>query len=305
MWSNIIHPVSVRRFPSFRTQPLENLSHYLWTNGFESSPAPGENLLSGNLVLETGCIARKGAQPFLITHINIQHVSPCGNDFERERGRTIHGNPLMHLKRLQSNTNGCGLSAQGGCPAAVSACTVIIIVIIISIITYIHIHIYIYIYIYIYTSWYIISLASGCMILLAWLRGPPGGSRRETRSRKHYDNSTDSSTIKLIVLLIACCSLGWAPEHTHVTICVYTNTIHVHTNTHVKLHWKSPVSVHRKLPVASRNRMHHNVADYGIISYYIIYIHITCVYIHICIYNMCIYTNIIIVIAIMIIMIIV
>ena len=24
-----VHPVSVRRFPSFRTQPLENLSHYL------------------------------------------------------------------------------------------------------------------------------------------------------------------------------------------------------------------------------------------------------------------------------------
>ena len=29
-----LHPVSVRRFPSFRTQPLENLSHYLWTNDF-------------------------------------------------------------------------------------------------------------------------------------------------------------------------------------------------------------------------------------------------------------------------------
>ena len=27
--SAVIHPVSVRRFPSFRTQPLENLSHYL------------------------------------------------------------------------------------------------------------------------------------------------------------------------------------------------------------------------------------------------------------------------------------
>ena len=27
--SIIIHPLSVRRFPSFRTQPLENLSHYL------------------------------------------------------------------------------------------------------------------------------------------------------------------------------------------------------------------------------------------------------------------------------------
>ena len=27
--TNRIHPVSVRRFPSFRTRPLENLSHYL------------------------------------------------------------------------------------------------------------------------------------------------------------------------------------------------------------------------------------------------------------------------------------
>ena len=27
--NSMIHPVSVRRFPSFRTQPLENLSHYL------------------------------------------------------------------------------------------------------------------------------------------------------------------------------------------------------------------------------------------------------------------------------------
>ena len=25
----MIHPVSVARFPSFQTQPLENLSHYL------------------------------------------------------------------------------------------------------------------------------------------------------------------------------------------------------------------------------------------------------------------------------------
>ena len=50
-----LHPVSVRRFPSFRTQPLENLSVDSVKHGFLSNPAPGENLLSGNLVLETGC----------------------------------------------------------------------------------------------------------------------------------------------------------------------------------------------------------------------------------------------------------
>ena len=49
-----IHPVSVTRFPSFRTQPLENLSHYLWTNGFLSNPAPGENLERGILLWRQG-----------------------------------------------------------------------------------------------------------------------------------------------------------------------------------------------------------------------------------------------------------
>ena len=52
-----LHPVSVRRFPSFRTQPLENLSVDSLNNGFLSNPAPGDNLLSGNLVMETGCTA--------------------------------------------------------------------------------------------------------------------------------------------------------------------------------------------------------------------------------------------------------
>ena len=51
----LLHPVSVRRFPSFRTQPLENLSVDSVTNDFLSNPDPGENLLSGNLVMETGC----------------------------------------------------------------------------------------------------------------------------------------------------------------------------------------------------------------------------------------------------------
>ena len=51
----LLHSVSVRRFPSFRTQPLESLSHYLRTNIFLSNPAPGENILGGNRVMETGC----------------------------------------------------------------------------------------------------------------------------------------------------------------------------------------------------------------------------------------------------------
>ena len=50
-----LHPVSVTRFPSFRTQTLENLSHYLRKKRFLSNPDPGENLVSGNLVMETGC----------------------------------------------------------------------------------------------------------------------------------------------------------------------------------------------------------------------------------------------------------
>ena len=55
-----LHPVSITRFPSFRTQTLENLSRYLWTKGFLSNPDPGENLVSGNLVMETGCKADIG-----------------------------------------------------------------------------------------------------------------------------------------------------------------------------------------------------------------------------------------------------
>ena len=50
-----LHPVSVRRFPSFRTQPLEILATTYEKQRFLSNPAPGENLLSGNLVMETGC----------------------------------------------------------------------------------------------------------------------------------------------------------------------------------------------------------------------------------------------------------
>ena len=48
-----LHPVSITIFPSFRTQTLDNLSHYLWKNRFLSNPDPGENLVSGNLVMET------------------------------------------------------------------------------------------------------------------------------------------------------------------------------------------------------------------------------------------------------------
>ena len=50
-----LHPVSITRLPSFRTQTLENLSRYLCTNGFLSNPDPGENLVRGNLIMETGC----------------------------------------------------------------------------------------------------------------------------------------------------------------------------------------------------------------------------------------------------------
>ena len=50
-----VHPVSITRFLSFRTQPLENLRVDSVKNGFLSNPAPGENLESGNLVMETGC----------------------------------------------------------------------------------------------------------------------------------------------------------------------------------------------------------------------------------------------------------
>ena len=37
----------------FGPSPWKILRHYLLTSGFLSNPAPGENLLSGNLVMET------------------------------------------------------------------------------------------------------------------------------------------------------------------------------------------------------------------------------------------------------------
>ena len=58
----MLHPVSVRRFPSFRTQPLEHLSVDSVNNGFLSNPAPGEDLPSGSLVMETGCRGHPGGQ---------------------------------------------------------------------------------------------------------------------------------------------------------------------------------------------------------------------------------------------------
>ena len=38
--SHVVHLVSVRRFPSFRTQPLENLSQYLWKKRISEQPSP-------------------------------------------------------------------------------------------------------------------------------------------------------------------------------------------------------------------------------------------------------------------------
>ena len=35
-----VHPVSITRFPSFRTQTLENLSRYLWTKRVPEQPRP-------------------------------------------------------------------------------------------------------------------------------------------------------------------------------------------------------------------------------------------------------------------------
>ena len=36
----MLHPVSVTRFPSFRTQTLENLSHYLLQKTMSEQPRP-------------------------------------------------------------------------------------------------------------------------------------------------------------------------------------------------------------------------------------------------------------------------
>ena len=42
-------------FRLFGPSPWKILATAYETNGFLSNPAPGENLVSGNLVMETGC----------------------------------------------------------------------------------------------------------------------------------------------------------------------------------------------------------------------------------------------------------
>ena len=49
--------------------PWKILRHYLWTNGFLSNPAPGENILSGNLVMETKCTPWPHLKPTLLQSI--------------------------------------------------------------------------------------------------------------------------------------------------------------------------------------------------------------------------------------------
>ena len=52
-----IHPVSVRRFPSFRTQPLESLTPLPMNKWISEQPSPWRtSSKSGNLVMETGCM---------------------------------------------------------------------------------------------------------------------------------------------------------------------------------------------------------------------------------------------------------
>ena len=42
-----LHPVSVTRFPSFRTQTLENLSRYLWSKWVPEQPRPWRKSCDG------------------------------------------------------------------------------------------------------------------------------------------------------------------------------------------------------------------------------------------------------------------
>ena len=65
-----VHPVSITRSPSFRTQTLENLTPLPMKKRFLSNPDPGENLVSGNLVMETGCSARQGSHLSVLSQIS-------------------------------------------------------------------------------------------------------------------------------------------------------------------------------------------------------------------------------------------
>ena len=101
----------------FGPSPWKILRHYLWTNGFLSNPAPGENLLSGNLVMETGCSVDPICPQPIMWHLRPWEVwSPF----------------IMYVYIY------------------IYICIYIYIYIYIYVYTHIHIHIHVYIYIYIY-----------------------------------------------------------------------------------------------------------------------------------------------------------
>ena len=58
----------------FGPSPWKVLRHYLWTNGFLSNPAPGENILSGNLVMETGCTSPEKEH---VKCTRVRHLALC------------------------------------------------------------------------------------------------------------------------------------------------------------------------------------------------------------------------------------
>ena len=129
---------------AFRTQPLENLSHYLWTNGFLSNPAPGENLLSGNLVMETGCNHHHNN--------NNNHNSNNNNNASSTNDCTSNNN--------DSSNNDARLRCtplHAGARELMNVC--------VWVCSYIYIYVYvyyIYIYIYIYGCMYV------CMYACMW-----------------------------------------------------------------------------------------------------------------------------------------
>ena len=96
-----LHPVSVTRFPSFRTQTLENLSHYLWTKmGSWATQTLAKVLWAGILLWRPGVhiilpekFYKLPAVLFCYTTITIIMIYQTGTEGGATKGSHRPGSP--------------------------------------------------------------------------------------------------------------------------------------------------------------------------------------------------------------------
>ena len=182
-----------------KSQPLPTKKTYL------SKPAPGENLVSGNLVMETGCM-----------HIEIQHrvkktstINSFGLEtLELKIRRLKLWKPTVYIRSVQRSSRDQKVVFLSYFYIAIH-CRIIFQV------SYIYIYIYIYIYTYTYIHIIYIYIYM-CIYIYMYMRrrvaaeAAPG--RRDPRT-------ISSSLLLLLLLLLSLCIYIYI--HTHIYIYIY------------------------------------------------------------------------------------